>query len=51
MGISIVLVNLGMLPVYDIPPLLESAREVLSTADLILKHLLEVRASGVGPWD
>jgi hypothetical protein len=51
MGISIVLVDLGMLPVYDIPALLESAQEVLSTADLILKHLLEVRASGVGPWD
>jgi hypothetical protein len=51
MRISVVLVDLGMLLVQDIPQLLKSAQEVLRTADLILKHLQEALASDVGPWD
>jgi hypothetical protein len=51
MGISDVLVNLGMLPVHDIPQLSKSTREVLLTYDLVLKHLQEALASGDGPWD
>jgi hypothetical protein len=39
MAISTALVDLGMLPVQDIPQLLKSAREVLPTTDLILKCL------------
>jgi hypothetical protein len=38
-AISTALVDLGMLPVQDIPQLLKSAREVLPTTDLILKRL------------
>jgi hypothetical protein len=51
MGILSALVDLGTLPIKDIPQLLKSAREVLSMADLILKLLQEVLASGTGPWD
>jgi hypothetical protein len=39
MGISNALVDLGMLPVQDIPQLPKSAQEVLPVADRILKHL------------
>jgi hypothetical protein len=35
-GISNTLVNLGMLPIQDIPQLPKSVREVLTTAGLIL---------------
>jgi hypothetical protein len=38
MWISNVLVNLGVLPVEDIPQTPMFAREVLPTVDLILKH-------------
>jgi hypothetical protein len=41
MGISNALVDLGMLPVQDIPQLPKSAREVLMAARLILELLRE----------
>jgi hypothetical protein len=49
--ISNVLVDLGLLPIQDIPQLLKSDREVFHVVDLILKHLQEALAFGVGPWD
>jgi hypothetical protein len=49
--ISNVLVDLGLMPVQDIPQLPKSAREVLPVVDLVLKCLQEALASGVGPWD
>jgi hypothetical protein len=39
MGISNALVDLGMLPIQDIPHLLKLAREVLMAAGLFLEHL------------
>jgi hypothetical protein len=50
-GISNALADLGMLPIQDIPQPPKSAREVLPAADLVLKRLQEVLASGTGPWD
>jgi hypothetical protein len=41
------LVDLGLLPIKDIPKLPKIAQEVLSVADLILKRLKEALASGV----
>jgi hypothetical protein len=49
MGISNALVNLGMLPIRDIPQLPKTAQEVLAVTSLILKCLREEHASGVGP--
>jgi hypothetical protein len=49
MRISHVLVDLGMLPIHDVPQLLKSAQEVLLMVYLILKCLQEALASGVGP--
>jgi hypothetical protein len=46
-----ILVDLGMLPVQNIPQLLKSAREVLPAFDLILQRLQEELAFGAGPWD
>jgi hypothetical protein len=51
MGISISLVDLGMLPIQDILQLLKSTQEVLTVAGLILEHLREAQASGASPWD
>jgi hypothetical protein len=51
MGISNTLIDLGMLPVQDIPQLPKLAREVLLVADLILKRLQEALASGAIPLD
>jgi hypothetical protein len=45
MGISNALVNLGMMPIQDIPQLPKLAREVLPVAGLILEHLQEALAS------
>jgi hypothetical protein len=45
------LVDLGMLPILNIPQLLKSAQEVLPVIDLVLQRMQEVLASGVGPWD
>jgi hypothetical protein len=45
MGISNALVNLGMMPIQDIPQLPKSAREVLPVAGLILEHLQEALGS------
>jgi hypothetical protein len=50
-GISNALVELGMLPVQDIPQLPKSAQENLTVASLLLEHLWEVQASDAGPWD
>jgi hypothetical protein len=49
-GISNAL-DLDMVPIQDIPQLPMSAREVLTTAGLILEHLREVQASSTSPWD
>jgi hypothetical protein len=49
--ISSILVNLGLLPIQDIPQLPKSAWEVLPVVDLILKRLQEALASYTGPWD
>jgi hypothetical protein len=51
MRISSILVNLGMLPIHDIPQLPKSAQEVLPAVDLVLEHLQEPLAFGAGPWD
>jgi hypothetical protein len=51
MQISGVLVDLGMMPVQDIPQLSKWAREVLLAGDLILKHLQETLASSTSLWD
>jgi hypothetical protein len=51
MRISIFLVDLGMLPIQDIPQFLKSTREVLPTVDLVLKRLQEALASNTGSWD
>jgi hypothetical protein len=48
-GISSDLVDLGMLPIQDIPQLLKLAPEVFTAASLVLEHLREVQASGTGP--
>jgi hypothetical protein len=49
--ISNALVDLGMLPVPDIPHLPKSAHKVLMVASLLLERMREVQASGTGPWD
>jgi hypothetical protein len=45
------LINLGLLPIEDIPQLLKTAQEVLPAVDLILKCLQEEMASNADPWD
>jgi hypothetical protein len=50
-GISNALVDLGMLPVQDIPQLPKLAREVLIVVGLILERLREAQASGACPRD
>jgi hypothetical protein len=49
MRISGILVDLGMLPIQDIPQLPRSAREVLSVVDLILKSLQEALTFSADP--
>jgi hypothetical protein len=49
--ISIVMVNLGLLPIQDIPQLLKLAWEVLPVVHLVFKCLQEVLASNASPWD
>jgi hypothetical protein len=49
--ISDVLVDLGMLPIQDIPQLSKLAQEVLPVVDLILERIKEVVASSASPWD
>jgi hypothetical protein len=51
MRISNVLVNLGQLPVQDIPQLPKSAQEVMPMVDLLLKHLQEALTSSASLWD
>jgi hypothetical protein len=51
MEISNTLVDLGMLPVHNIPQLPTTAQEVLAAAGLILEHLQEAQASDDSPWD
>jgi hypothetical protein len=41
----------GRLPIQDISQLPNSSREVLMAAGLILEHLREAQASGIGPLD
>jgi hypothetical protein len=50
-GIFNSLVDLGMMPIQDIPQLPKSSQEVLPTASLILEFLQEVLASDAGPWE
>jgi hypothetical protein len=49
--ISNILVDLGLLPIQDIPQLPKSTREVLPAASLILECLQEALAFSTGPWD
>jgi hypothetical protein len=49
MGTSNALVDLGALPIRDIPQLLKMAQEVLVAAGLILECFHEEHASGIGP--
>jgi hypothetical protein len=49
--ISNALVDLGMLPVQDIPQLSKLVREVLPVAGLILESLQEALASSASSWD
>jgi hypothetical protein len=49
--ISNALADLGMLPVQNIPQLLKSAQEVLTTTGLLLERLWEAQTSGASPWD
>jgi hypothetical protein len=51
MQVAGVLIDLGLLPIEDVPQLPKIAREVLSVVDLILKRLQEALAFGDGPWD
>jgi hypothetical protein len=51
MRISNILVNLGMLPIQNIPQLLKSTQEVLPAVNLLLQCLHETLASDTGPWD
>jgi hypothetical protein len=46
-----ILVDLGMLPIQNIPELPKSAWEVLPAVDHVLQRLQEMLASGAGPWD
>jgi hypothetical protein len=45
------LVDLGMLPVQDIPQLSKLDRKVLLASGLVLELLQEALASGAGQWD
>jgi hypothetical protein len=44
-----ILIDLGLLPIEDIPHLLKIAQEVLPVVALILKRLQEARDPGAGP--
>jgi tellurite resistance-related uncharacterized protein len=50
-GISNALVNLGTLPIWDIPQLPKMINEVLATTDLILECLREEHTTCTGSWD
>jgi hypothetical protein len=49
--VASVLIDLGLLPVEDIPQLPKTAQEVLPAVALILKCLQEALDSSAGPWD
>jgi hypothetical protein len=49
--VASIVVDLGMLPVEDIPQLPKTDEQVLSVVALILKHLQEVLDSGAIPWN
>jgi hypothetical protein len=44
------LVDLGVLPIRDIPTQPRSAQDVLTVASLVLERLQEEHATGAGPW-
>jgi predicted membrane protein len=50
MEIFYALVNLGVFHIQDNSQHLRSAQEVLTAVGLILEHLWEEHASGVGSW-
>jgi hypothetical protein len=50
MEVSNTLVDLGMMPIRDIPQLPNMAQEVLAVADLILERLREEHASRTELW-
>jgi hypothetical protein len=50
MEISDALIDLGVFPIRDIPTHPESAQDVLMVTSLILEHMREEHASGVGAW-
>jgi hypothetical protein len=49
--ISNPLVDLGMLPIWDIPQLAKLTQEVLMAASLLLERQREAQASDASPWD
>jgi hypothetical protein len=51
MEASNTLVDLGMLPIRDIPQLPKTAHEVMVAVGLILERMREGHASSTGPWD
>jgi hypothetical protein len=49
--VASVLIDLGLLPIEDIPYVLKTTQDALPMIVLVLKHLQEVLDSGAGPWD
>jgi hypothetical protein len=48
--ISDALVNLGVIPIWDIPQHPKLAQDVLTAVGLVLERLREEHASSVDPW-
>jgi hypothetical protein len=46
-----VLIDMGLIPIEDIPQLPKTAQDALSVAALVLKCLQEALDSSVSPWD
>jgi hypothetical protein len=49
--VSNTLVDLGTLPIQNIPQLPKMTQEVLAVVGLILERLREEHASSAGPWE
>jgi hypothetical protein len=46
-----VLIDLGLLPIEDMPRLPQMARDALPVVTLVVECLQEVLDFGAGPWD
>jgi hypothetical protein len=46
-----VLIDLGLLPIEDMPQLPQMARDALPAVTLVVERLQEVLDFGTGPWD